>query len=298
MSLNTFVRACNDRLTADTGVAHALLRSARGRVTARFCDVDLASVLDPIRLSEAPALTVGYIARLQSTVNQAASVPVSGRGHAGTDAVRVVNFDRLCRTLHMLNFLGGNYDPAAQLVLDVDPRHILNVPRDHGAYFAGLIEQCGLATERVVLSTSLDFGAKPGDYLHRLGQGLANYRSRGYRIGVRLDELPMSKATAHFFFRVAPDYLRLDARRFARSARSLPSGAGRYLGLLQRLMFGFGGRVVLEHIEKAESLVLAADAGIEWIQGPLLERRRRERRGGIHWQKSPRAKEGTYVQAI
>jgi EAL domain-containing protein (putative c-di-GMP-specific phosphodiesterase class I) len=108
----------------------------------------------------------------------------------------------------------------------------------------------------------------------------------------------MSKATAHFFFRVAPDYLRADCRRFGRPTRATPSGAGRYLGLLQRLMFGFGGKVILENIETEDGLSLAREAGIEWIQGTVLERPKRKRRALPCVPVGSLTSGGLYVQAI
>lgn len=297
MSFRDVVDYCNDRWQAEDGLREALLTSVRRRVTARFGEVELASAFDPIRLAEAPAISVGYVARLRSEVK----TPADAHAHPppdGSDSRRIVNFDRLCRTMHMLNYLGKSREQGSLLFLDVDPLHILSVPHDHGAYFTEVIQKCGLGAERIVLSTSLALGAKSGDYLHRLGQGLANYRSRGYRIAVRLDELPMSKATAHFFFRVAPDYLRADCRRFGRSTRATPTGAGRYLGLLQRLMFGFGGKVILEHIENEDGLALAREAGIEWIQGAFLERPKRRRRALPRLPAVSLTGGGVYVQAI
>ncbi|MBM4202341.1 MAG: EAL domain-containing protein, partial [Gammaproteobacteria bacterium] len=117
-------------------------------------------------------------------------------------------------------------------------------------------------------------------------------------IAVKLDELPMSKATAHFFFRVAPDYLRADCGRFVGSSRATPSGAARYLGLLQRLMFGFGGKVILERVETENGLALARDAGIEWVQGPFLEHPRRMRQATRPTQRVATRMGDVYVQAI
>jgi EAL domain-containing protein (putative c-di-GMP-specific phosphodiesterase class I) len=298
MPIKQVVEYCNARWKADAGLCEALLTNVRRRVTARFGEIELASEFDPIRLADAPAMTVGSIARLRTGFGHSAGPqPLNGTG--AVDPRRVVNFDRLCRTMHMLNYLGTRHDAASRLVLDVDPMHILSVPHDHGAYFTDVIQQCGLGAEQIVLSTSLELGAKSGDYLHRLGLGLANYRSRGYQIAVKLDELPMSKATANFFFKLAPDYLRADCRRFGRADRATPSGAGRYLGLLQRLMYGFGGKVILERIYDEHGVDLAREAGVDWIQGAYLERPKRRSLGvkPAHTPFMP-GHGGVYVQAI
>jgi hypothetical protein len=37
------------------------------------------------------------------------------------------------------------------LFLEVDPRHILGIKQDHGAYFEDVIRQCGLETKNVAI---------------------------------------------------------------------------------------------------------------------------------------------------
>ena len=71
------------------------------------------------------------------------------------DFQSIINLDRLCRTIHMLNYLIYSHN-GGMLFLDVDPRHILGIQQDHGAYFEEIIIKCGLATRNVVISMTIN----------------------------------------------------------------------------------------------------------------------------------------------
>lgn len=92
----------------------------------------------------------------------------------------VVHFDRLCRTLHALNFLRQQAHAGGYLQLAVHPRHVLAVPGQHGLVYEAILKRCGLAPDDIVLE--LDPGrlaASP-----QLAPALASYRQRGYRLAL------------------------------------------------------------------------------------------------------------------
>jgi len=294
MLINEVVDYCNQRWEARQSFSEPLLVKRGRHVVGQFGEVMLESAFDAIRLTDAPAITVGHIARLQASL--------SGRGEkAGgasariTDPAQIVDFDRLCRTTHMLNYLilrpeGGNI-----LVLDVDPRHILAVPNGHGAYFADVIHRCGLDPSQVVLSTATGVWSRSAESALRLARGLANYRSRGYRVAVTVHEFPLSKLSLNFLFRVTPDYVRLRYASVDRSNRSVPSLIRRDLAHIRRLVLGFGGWILLEGVDDSEGCRLAHDAGIERLQGRFFDRRRKTAR---HLPPNVFTAEATHVQAI
>jgi hypothetical protein len=59
----------------------------------------------------------------------------------------VMHFDRLCRTLHALNFLAQRQHAGGYLQLAVHPRHLLAVPSQHGLVYEAILKRCGLAPE-------------------------------------------------------------------------------------------------------------------------------------------------------
>lgn len=95
-------------------------------------------------------------------------------------AESVVHFDRLCRTLHALNFLAQRRHAGGYLQLSVHPRHLLAVPSQHGLVFEAILKRCGLAPVDIVLEL------ETGEFLDdaRLASAIKNYRERGYRIAL------------------------------------------------------------------------------------------------------------------
>jgi len=96
---------------------------------------------------------------------------------------QIVHLDRLTRTLHSLNYL-QQYDNRDLLALAVQPGHITGVSGDHGKTFEGILSDCGLGPDRVLLHTRLLDEAS----LTHFRQALSNYRSRGYRIGITIEK--------------------------------------------------------------------------------------------------------------
>lgn len=92
----------------------------------------------------------------------------------------VVHFDRLCRTLHALNFLAQQQTAGGYLQLSVHRRHLLAVQNQHGLVYEAILKRCGLAPEDIVLH--IDIPANGGQT--RLAEALASYRQRGYRLAL------------------------------------------------------------------------------------------------------------------
>ena len=92
----------------------------------------------------------------------------------------VVHFDRLCRTLHALNFLVQPQQAGGYLQLAVHPRHLIAVRNQHGLVYESILKRCGLAPADIVLQIdAAALGRHP-----RLAGALANYRERGYRLAI------------------------------------------------------------------------------------------------------------------
>lgn len=92
----------------------------------------------------------------------------------------VVHFDRLCRTLHALNFLAQRRYAGGYLQIAVHPRHVQAIPNQHGLVYEAILKRCGLAPQDIVLQIDgLSTGASPSP-----GEALANYRLRGYRLAL------------------------------------------------------------------------------------------------------------------
>lgn len=123
---------------------------------------------------------VGHQAFLAATGQE--GVPLSSEAAYATCATdeSVVHFDRLCRTLHALNFLAQRRRTGGYLQLSVHPRHLLAIPSKHGLVFEAVLKRCGLAPDDLVLE--LASGRILDD--RRLADAVHNYRQRGYRIAI------------------------------------------------------------------------------------------------------------------
>lgn len=152
----------------------------------------------------------------------------------------VVHFDRLCRTLHALNFLAQRRQTGGYLQLSVHPRHLLAVPSKHGLVFEAVLKRCGLAPDDLVLE--LASGRILDD--RRLADAVHNYRQRGYRIAIAGgDQHP------ELF---APDIIK--------QAQDYPGEAGHDLT----------ASIHIDGIVTAEELALARQQGADLGQGPLF----------------------------
>lgn len=155
-----------------------------GEAAAAWHDgLHLRSLFQPI-VDLARRQVVGHQAWLAASRQDGSAVPAEEAYAACRNAGSVVHFDRLCRTLHALNFLAQRRHAGGYLQLAVHPRHLLAVPSKHGLVFEAVLKRCGLAPEDLVLE--LATGRILDD--QRLADTVHNYRQRGYRIALAGNE--------------------------------------------------------------------------------------------------------------
>lgn len=148
-------------------------------VTAWHDGLHLRSLFQPI-VDLQRQQVVGHQAVLAATVEDGAALPTEDAYAVCRSAGSVVHFDRLCRTLHALNFLAQRRHTGGYLQLSVHPRHLLAIPGQHGLVFEAVLKRCGLAPDDLVLE--LATGKTLDD--RRLAEAVHNYRERGYRIAL------------------------------------------------------------------------------------------------------------------
>jgi len=182
----------------------------------------------------------------------------------------IVHLDRLCRTLHTINFSrqvgdrGERDERPGELFLNIHPRHLLEVSSDHGAYFESVLARCGLAPQNVVL----EILESSVDDLPRLQAALANYQRRGFRIAI--DDFGRSHSNFDRLWLLQPDIVKLDRSLIA--AASDNERVRRVLPRLVDIIHELDALTVCEGIETREQLALARAAGADALQGYLLGR--------------------------
>ncbi len=275
MALNDLVKYFNDRFEREHHAKYRPLVLENGRVYGIFGQVRIQSVFSPLRENINPARVNGHAVKIKVAAQEAQylhnyemeSLTLnSGENYIHFESV--INFDRLVRTVHMLNYL-----PMAQsdkvLFLEVDPRHILGIKKDHGAYFETVIKQCGLTTHNTVIVLAVtDNYAR---YSTALIRGLSNYRQRGYQIALRFDHLLSDKYVFDLIDKLTPDYVSLSVRQIE-SQNNDDANVFEKLHSLQKRISDRQGQGIWRQVDCKKSELLARHSHFDLVEGNYYER--------------------------
>lgn len=247
-------------------------------VSGIFGPIRVSSIFLPVRQADGTERLIGHIAQLSVTPyeNRVQSEQSKEMGNLITDTVAqpanfqsIISLDRLCRTVHLLNFLNHPHDDGV-VFLDVDPRHILSVQHDHGIYFEKIIFKCGLTTQNVVISTAIN-STYALDHKELL-DGLYNYRRRGYQIALNIGSLYAATGLWDLIIKLSANYLRINVPTIEtdQHADAIWLSDLKKLIELQKLV---GGRTILQQIERREQMDIATSLGFDLVQGNYYEKR-------------------------
>ncbi len=219
MPLQHLIDYFNQRFIEENGLSEPPLAFDGKRVQGRFGAWRFTSRLQPVRLSTSPSLVIGHDA---APLVASLSGEADGTSLLFSDEIsNIVSLDRLSRTVHMLNYLPIAHDKGT-LFLQVHPRHVLAVKRDHGAYFEEIIQRCGLSLDQVAIT--LTVSPSYDRQLDLLVERLKNYRDRGYATGIKFDNRGgdefLERYCIEFLYRFAPDFIRFDSLFFLKSNRN------------------------------------------------------------------------------
>jgi hypothetical protein len=167
---------------------------------ARFGSLILGSEFQPIHAVREENV-IGYEAELSVRASTGNLLNINSIFNSLDSNDQIVHLDRLVRTLHSLNYLQQFDGQDNLLSLQVQPRHIVSVNDDHGKAFEVILSDCGLRPDKVLLHTRLLDHAT----LKHFSKALSNYKSLGYKIGIRLTEVRSLSLLANLG--VEPDVL-------------------------------------------------------------------------------------------
>lgn len=244
-----------------------------GQIEGRYGELYLSSVFKRIRSAGNPRLIAGHQASLRLYAER------ENPGFALDDfasaryTTALINLDRLCRTLHLLNFLRLP-ESGARLFLPVNPNYVVAVKKNHGAYFEDVLSRCGCSPEQVAISVSL--GLWDGRHASAVAKGLENYRSRGYKIALQFERKPNPENSELELARqVRPDYLITPHGFGAKPDRLDTAGPLSRLRSTIAVAHGVGALTVVEGITTARHAELGLAAGAGLVQGEYFEAERR-----------------------
>jgi hypothetical protein len=280
MPLQNLVEYFNDRLGREHRSSFRPFILEKGKVSGLFGPIRIDSAFAPLRQALKPTVIVGHAAQITVAPNKTQHLYaneietlLANNSVTAADFESIINFDRLSRTVHMLNYLTLSHLQGV-LFLEVDPRHILGIKHDHGAYFEEVIVRCGLKTKNVVIVLSVY--SQYARYYQELINGLDNYRRRGYLIALKFDYLAQSlkfdylaqeRQAFDLIAKISPNYVSLSARNLGDQEHDDTLLAK--LQQLKALVESTGGQSILQQIDDEKSDLLARNTGFDLVEGSL-----------------------------
>jgi hypothetical protein len=268
MPLQDLVEYFNDRLGREHRSSFRPFMLEEGKVSGLFGPIRIDSSFTPLRQTLKPTVIVGHKAQITVAPHKTPYLYANeietllANALPAADFESIINFDRLSRTVHMLNYLTVAHLQGV-LFLEVDPRHILGIKQDHGAYFEEVITRCGLETKNVVVVLAASSQYAP--YYQELINGLANYRRRGYQLTLKFDYVAQGGQAFNLIDKISPNYVSLSARNLENQVHD--DALLEKLQQLQTRVASVGGQTILQQIDEKKSDLLARNTGFDLVEG-------------------------------
>lgn len=169
----------------------------------------------------------------------------------------VVFLDRLCRAVHLRNFMRQETEDA-WLFLNIDPRVIVEGGFEE-SHLSNELQRIGLPPHRVVieiLETALRDESALAEAVHR-------YRTLGCLIAI--DDFGAGHSNFDRIGRLCPDIVKLDRSIIVQAAAD--SSMRAIVPGMVSLLHEAGSLVVMEGIETEREAMIAMDADTDFVQG-------------------------------
>jgi EAL domain-containing protein (putative c-di-GMP-specific phosphodiesterase class I) len=269
MPLQNLVEYFNDRLGREHRSSFRPFVLKDAKVGGLFGPIRIDSSFASLRQTLKPTEIVGHKAQITVAPNKTQHLYaneietlLANSSVQAADFESIINFDRLSRTVHMLNYLTWAHLQSL-LFLEVDPQHILGIKQDHGAYFQDVIAQCGLETKNIVIVLAVNSQYAP--YYQELINGLDNYRRRGYQIALKFEYLGQESEAFKLIAKISPNYVSTSARNLADQLHD--DTLLTKLQQLQSQVTSVGGQSLLQQVDEKKSDLLARNAGFDLVEG-------------------------------
>jgi EAL domain-containing protein (putative c-di-GMP-specific phosphodiesterase class I) len=235
--------------------SHALSETAQGLVC-DFLGISLSSVFQPIA-DAASNKVLGREALLRAATFDVPVYTANAAFERAEEARSLVQFDRLLRTLHLLNH-ARSFAADELLFLNVHPRLLVRV-NDHGRTFEQILHYYSVPPERVVIEIAENAVADK----QRLFDAVNNFRSVGYQVAI--DDFLPGRANLERVLKLEPDIIKLEGS-LIRDAEHAVGGKGVVYGLVN-IFHSNGAKVVVQGIETPEQADIALRSGADGLQG-------------------------------
>lgn len=240
---------------------YGLVDQSSGEFNSTFLGVRLNSAFQPIYDIQAGDL-FGHEALLRPSLGgELSSTPEFAFTYA-EQAGKLVQFDRVSRTLHVLNFR-QIYAENGLLFLNVHPKLLITV-NAHGKVFERILHSNSVPTNRVVIEIQEGLIEQE----KQLTEAIDNYRDKGYRIAI--DRFGSTQSHIDRLWKFAPDFVKLDLGLIQKAETN--ERVQRILPGLIKMIKDLGAQPIITGIETQVQLDIAISSGTNLVQGYFLAR--------------------------
>ena len=159
-----------------------LFLNEKGAIEAKWNNLTLSSVFQPIYKSNELTKAFAYEAFVRCEDANGNQIGVNDLFSKNANQDEITGLDRLCRTLHLLNFTLHDEEHAL-LFLNVNEGLISAVGENHGAAFRKVIDALGFSPSRIVIELPISL-VKDSKRLHFV---LQNYRLNSLEVAVNIE---------------------------------------------------------------------------------------------------------------
>jgi EAL domain-containing protein (putative c-di-GMP-specific phosphodiesterase class I) len=225
-------------------------------LTGRFDDLSLYTALQPI-FSIAHKRVVGYEALLRVKNSESQWISPAPLFEKTGNPFADVHLDRLCRYIHLNNFLNLK-DDINWLFLNVSPVTMSNA-KTYGPFFRDLIESFHFPAHRIVIEVV----EHPFDDNDFLTETVSFYKNLGCLIAI--DDFGAGHSNFDRIWTLKPHMVKLD-RSFLIKA-SMEKSIRSLLPGIVSLLHQAGSLVLIEGIETRDQAIIAIESDADFVQG-------------------------------
>lgn len=243
-----------------------LINTKQQGLVCSFLGMRLASAFQPV--VQTNGKVVGHEAILSTSIydhGDGKLTPEGSFGYAFDNAVaahKLVQFDRLVRTIHLLNH-ARSFTEDELLFLYVHPQLLTGVS-DHGRTFEQILHYYSVPTSRVVIEIK-ESAVEDETLVHK---AVSNYRSLGYKIA--MDNFGTVHSGLEKALNLHPDIVKLDSL-LIRNAENSDSTTSVLKQLIKEFQSA-GIQVAIKGIETTRQLEIARKSGADLLQGSCMGR--------------------------
>lgn len=238
---------------------YGLVEQSTGEFNSTFLGVRLNSAFQPIYDIQAGDL-FGHEALLRPSLGgELSSTPEFAFTYA-EQAGKLVQFDRVSRTLHVLNFR-QIYAENGLLFLNVHPKLLIAV-NAHGKVFERILHSNSVPTDRVVIEIQEGLIEQE----KQLTAAIDNYRDKGYRIAI--DRFGSPQSHIDRLWKFAPEFVKLDLSLIQKAEQN--ERVQKILPGIIKMIKDLGAQPIITGIETQAQLDIAIGSGANLVQGFFL----------------------------